>query len=275
MSPGGPLSCCRIAVLWLHRGVRLGCLSVSPQPRWGRGCAEPAAKLKWSLRSGGLSLLQLRCPPLPRNSLFKGIQLPRQAAKAPGCPDMPMHTFLLRSVCFVTGLKAFMRAGSALCPACWGLGFAPCASLRLCSAWCRGGSGWGQASAAPQADTELMAEIQACGCSRNQSCAHRGFLVGSQRAGIGAALPAVLQLWFVNADLAEEILWSPCSQMSPSKVGREKYRASVSHLGPRADSVPGLVCQPRGGSCSPQRAPLGTVTLIGTVVAPVVPARRE
>jgi len=125
MSPGGPLSCCRIAVLWLHRGVRLGCLSVSPQPRWGRGCAEPAAKLKWSLRSGGLSLLQLRCPPLPRNSLFKGIQLPRQAAKAPGCPDMPMHTFLLRSVCFVTGLKAFMRAGSALCPACWGLGFAP------------------------------------------------------------------------------------------------------------------------------------------------------
>lgn len=43
------------------------------------------------------------------------------------------------------------------------------------------------------------------------------------RAGIGAALPAVLQLWFVNADLAEEILWSPCSQTSPSKVGREKY----------------------------------------------------
>lgn len=48
---------------------------------------------------------------------------------------------------------------------------------------------------------------------------------------------------------------------------------SVSHLGPCAVPVPDLVCQPRGGSCLPQRAPLGTVTVIGMVVAPVLPAR--
>lgn len=131
-------------------------------------------------------------------------------AKAPGCPDMPAHTFVLRFVCLMTVLKALVWAGSVSCPACQGLGLAavswqlpphhPPAFLHPRA----GGSGWGQAPAAG-----LMAKTQTRGGSGSQISGFWGAEVscGKPEVERGAALP--LQPQLANTDPAEEILRFP------------------------------------------------------------------
>lgn len=72
-----------------------------------------------------------------------------------------MHTFLLRAVCLVTVLKAFMRAGSTSYQACCSLGLAP---TSIAPAFLPGGAVGVQDGAGhllSHGQAELMAEIQA------------------------------------------------------------------------------------------------------------------